>query len=90
LAALHSQPAGRLATDEGWNDMAAARPIADTPEAREVAELIARSRAAQQQIANYTQEQVDRLIRGMVYAVARDGVAEEIAQHTVDESQQGN
>lgn len=70
--------------------MAAARPIADTPEAKEVAELIARSRKAQAQIANYTQEQVDRLIRGMVYAVAREGVAEEIAQHTVDESQLGN
>jgi sulfoacetaldehyde dehydrogenase len=70
--------------------MAAAREIADTPEAREVAELIARSRAAQAQIENYTQEQVDRLIRGMVYAVAREDVAEKIAQHTVDETQLGN
>ena len=70
--------------------MAAARPIADTPEAKEVAELVARSRAAQAQIADYTQEQVDRLIRGMVYAVARDDVAEQIAQHTVDETQLGN
>jgi sulfoacetaldehyde dehydrogenase len=70
--------------------MAAARPIADTPEAQEIAGLIARSRAAQAQIENYTQEQVDRLIRGMVYAVARDDVAEQIAQHTVDETQLGN
>lgn len=70
--------------------MAAAQPINDTPEAKEVAELIARSRAAQAQIENYTQEQVDRLIRGMVWAVAQPGVAEEIAQHTVDESQLGN
>ena len=70
--------------------MAAAQQINDTPEAKEVAELIARSRAAQAQIEHYTQEQVDRLIRGMVYAVARPGVAEEIAQHTVDESQLGN
>lgn len=70
--------------------MAAAQPIADTPEAKEVAALIARSRAAQKQIENYTQEQVDRLIRGMVWAVAQPGVAEEIAQHTVDESQLGN
>jgi sulfoacetaldehyde dehydrogenase len=70
--------------------MAAAREIADTPEAREIAELIARSRAAQAQIENYTQEQVDRLIRGMVYAVAREDVAEKIAQHTVDETQLGN
>ena len=70
--------------------MAAARPIADTPEAKEVSEIVARSRAAQAQIADYTQEQVDRLIRGMVWAVAQPGVAEEIAQHTVDESQLGN
>jgi sulfoacetaldehyde dehydrogenase len=70
--------------------MAAARPIADTPEAQEIAGLIARSRAAQAQIENYTQAQVDRLIRGMVYAVARDDVAEQIAQHTVDETQLGN
>ena len=70
--------------------MAAAQTIADTPEAREVAELVARSRAAQAQIENYTQEQVDRLIRGMVWAVAQPGVAEKIAQHTVDETQLGN
>lgn len=70
--------------------MAAAQPINDTPEAKEVSELIARSRKAQAEIENYTQEQVDRLIRGMVWAVAQPGVAEEIAQHTVDESQLGN
>ncbi len=70
--------------------MAAAQTIADTPEAKEVAGLVARSRAAQAQIENYTQEQVDRLIRGMVWAVARPGVAEEIAQQTVDETQLGN
>jgi sulfoacetaldehyde dehydrogenase len=70
--------------------MAASRPINDTPEAREVAELIARSRKAQAQIEHYTQEQVDRLIRGMVWAVAKPGTAEMIAQHTVDESQLGN
>ena len=52
--------------------------------------LIERSRAAQAQIENYTQEQVDELIRGMVWAVARPGMAEEIAQFTVDETQLGN
>jgi sulfoacetaldehyde dehydrogenase len=76
--------------DEGTNKMAVAQQINDTPEAREVAELIARSRKAQAQIEHYTQEQVDRLIRGMVWAVAQPGVAEQIAQHTVDESQLGN
>jgi sulfoacetaldehyde dehydrogenase len=70
--------------------MAAAQQINDTPEAKEVAELIARSRKAQAQIEHYTQDQVDRLIRGMVWAVAQPGVAEQIAQHTVDESQLGN
>jgi sulfoacetaldehyde dehydrogenase len=70
--------------------MAAAQPIADTPVAREVAQLIARSRAAQAQIEHYTQAQIDRLIRGMVWAVAQPGVAEKIAQQTVDETQLGN
>src|ERR1700712_1311616 len=68
----------------------AAAQINDTPEAREVAELVPRSRKAQGQIEHYTQEQVDRLIRGMVWAVAQPGVAEEIAQQTVDETQLGN
>lgn len=70
--------------------MAFEKPMNDTPEAKEVAELIARSRAAQQQIENATQEQVDRWIRGMVWAVAKESTAEMIAQHTVDESQLGN
>jgi sulfoacetaldehyde dehydrogenase len=70
--------------------MALAQQINDTPEAREVAELVARSRRAQAAIEHYTQEQVDRLIRGMVWAVAQPGVAEQIAQQTVDESQLGN
>ncbi|MCB2089576.1 MAG: aldehyde dehydrogenase family protein [Sphingomonadaceae bacterium] len=59
-------------------------------DAAEIAELIARSRAAQEQIADYTQEQVDRLITAMVWAVAKEEVAERIAQHTVDETQLGN
>ena len=57
---------------------------------QEMAVLIERSRVAQQQIANYTQEQVDELIRAMVYAVAREDRAEEIAQFTVNETQLGN
>jgi len=70
--------------------MATVEDIAETSVADEVAELIARSRAAQAQIENATQEQVDLWIRGMVYAVAREDVAEMIAQHTVDETQLGN
>ncbi|NIP15896.1 MAG: aldehyde dehydrogenase family protein [Pseudomonadales bacterium] len=56
----------------------------------EIRGLIERSRAAQAQIENYTQEQVDELIRAMVWCVAKPGVAEEIAQFTVDETQLGN
>lgn len=58
--------------------------------AAEIAALVARSRAAQRQIENYSQEQVDALIRAMVWSVAKPGVAEEIAQLTVDETQLGN
>lgn len=60
------------------------------PVVDEVAELVARSRAAQEQIENYTQDQVDDLIRAMVWACAEESVAEKIAQHTVDETQLGN
>ena len=56
----------------------------------EIEVLINRSREAQKQIENYTQEQVDELIRAMVWSVAKPGMAEEIAQFTVDETQLGN
>jgi sulfoacetaldehyde dehydrogenase len=67
----------------------AAQPVTQSPE-EQIRGLIERSRAAQAQIENYTQEQVDELIRAMVWSVARPGVAEEIAQFTVDETQLGN
>lgn len=70
--------------------MATAELTAETSVADEVAELVTRSRKAQEQIADATQEQVDRWIRGMVWAVAKPGVAEELAQHTVEETQLGN
>lgn len=57
---------------------------------QEIAEMIERSRAAQAQIENYTQEQIDELITAMVYAVARDDRAEEIARFTVEETQLGD
>jgi sulfoacetaldehyde dehydrogenase len=65
-------------------------PAAAEQAAIEVQGLIERSRKAQAQIENYTQEQVDELIKTMVWAVCRPGVAEEIAQFTVDETQLGN
>lgn len=63
---------------------------AELQAALDISQLIERSRAAQAQIENYTQEQVDELITTMVWAVCRPGVAEEIAQYTVDETQLGN
>ena len=60
-------------------------------EAREeIAAMMERARAAQAQIADYTQEQVDELITGMVWAVAREDRSEEIARFTVEETQLGN
>ncbi len=56
----------------------------------EIATLVARSRKAQAQIAHYTQEQVNELITAMVYSVAREDRAEELAQLTIDETQLGN
>ncbi|CAH0992460.1 Succinate-semialdehyde dehydrogenase (acetylating) [Sinobacterium norvegicum] len=58
--------------------------------AADISQLIERSKNAQAQIEDYTQEQVDELITAMVWAVCRPGVAEKIAQFTVDETQLGN
>ena len=58
--------------------------------ALEIQGLIKRSRAAQAQIANYTQEQVDALIRAVVWSTSRPGMAEKIAKHAVEETQLGN
>ncbi|MFT4797553.1 MAG: sulfoacetaldehyde dehydrogenase [Candidatus Azotimanducaceae bacterium] len=68
-----------------------AQPVVETNEdAIEISSIIARARAAQAQIENYTQEQVDQLIRAMVWSCAQPGVAEEIAQHTLDETELGD
>jgi len=64
--------------------------IQPSAEFNEIATLIERSRKAQEQISNYTQEQVDNLIRAMVWAIAEEKVAEKIAQHTIEETQLGN
>lgn len=61
-----------------------------TEEAKQIAELIARSRKAQAEIENYTQEQIDELITAMVWNVCRPGVDEEIARFTIEETQLGN
>jgi sulfoacetaldehyde dehydrogenase len=74
----------------GAKFMASVLKMEQNSDAAEIAALVARSRAAQAQIENYTQDQVNALIRAMVWAVAKPGVAEKIAQHTVDETQLGN
>lgn len=56
----------------------------------EIAAMIERARVAQAQIADYTQEQVDELITGMVWSVAQEARSEEIARFTVEETQLGN
>jgi sulfoacetaldehyde dehydrogenase len=70
--------------------MAAETGIATSEEAVLVKSLVARSRKAQAQIENYSQEQVDELITAMVWSVARQDVAEKIAKFTVEETQLGN
>lgn len=57
---------------------------------QEIAALMARSRKAQEQIADYSQEQVDEMLRAMVYSIAREDRSEEIAQFAVEETQLGN
>src|SRR5689334_22324954 len=61
-----------------------------TPAAAEMRTLIKRSRAAQAQIEHYTQEQVDDLIRAMVWSVCQPPIAEKIARLAIDESRLGN
>lgn len=56
----------------------------------EVAAMMERAQAAQEQIAHYTQEQVDELITAMVWSVAREDASEKIARFTVEETQLGN
>ena len=70
--------------------MALENTIADTEEARQIADMMVRARAAQAQIADYTQEQVDELIKAMVWSCCQPGVAEEIAKHTLEETQLGD
>ncbi|MFA7552781.1 MAG: aldehyde dehydrogenase family protein [Spongiibacteraceae bacterium] len=55
-----------------------------------IAALVERSRIAQAQIENYTQEQIDELITAMVWSVAQTEISEKIARFTVEETQLGN
>ena len=64
--------------------------VALPEEVAEVEALVERASAAQAAIADYTQEQVDELIKAMVWSCAQPGVAEELAQQTLDETQLGD
>ena len=89
---LLQRRAGKMRANylRSFDTVATAFELEPISEADEIATLVARSRAAQAQIAHYTQTQVDTLIRAMVWAVAKPDVAEMIAQHTVEETQLGN
>jgi len=91
MLSLPSRAARSLAARSSarWLATAAAAPPLSA-DAQEVAALVARSRAAQAQIADYSQQQVDDLITAMVWSIAQEDVAKRIAQHTVDETQLGN
>src|SRR4051812_8350712 len=62
------------------------------PEANlsEVTDVVARARAAQAAIADYTQDQVDELCTALAWAVARPERAEALAKLAVDEGGFGN
>ncbi|MFT5710861.1 MAG: sulfoacetaldehyde dehydrogenase [Halioglobus sp.] len=70
--------------------MAQPAVVENTEDAQEIQALVARAHAAQAQIADYTQEQVNELIKAMVWSCCQPGVAEELAQHTLDETQLGD
>jgi len=57
---------------------------------QEVDEIVRRARAAQEVIADYTQEQVDALCAAVAWAVARPDRAESLAKLAVDEGGFGN
>ena len=70
--------------------MATTEDIAPTEAAHDIHVLMERARYAQAQIENHTQEQVDELIRAVVWSCAQPGVAEEIATHTLEETRLGD
>ncbi|WP_339669893.1 aldehyde dehydrogenase family protein [Dasania marina] len=70
--------------------MAVSQPVELSEAGKEIKSLVDRARAAQKQIENYSQEQVDQLLRAMVWSVARPGVAEAIAKQAVEETALGN
>lgn len=64
--------------------------IAATQDAYDIHVLMERARKAQAMIEHYTQEQLDELIKAMVWSCAQPGVAEELATHTLEETRLGD
>jgi sulfoacetaldehyde dehydrogenase len=71
-------------------DTTPASTDAATDPAAEVAQIVARARAAQAQIADWTQERVDELVTAVGWAVVRKDHAEALARQAVDEGGFGN
>lgn len=59
-------------------------------EANEIGGYIQKARIAQEMIANYTQEQVDKLVTAVCWAIVREDRAKELAKLAVDEGGFGN
>ena len=59
-------------------------------ERTEIQALVGRANAAQRQIENYTQQQVDELVTAICWAIVRQDRAQELARIAVDEGGFGN
>lgn len=70
--------------------MADTQQVGDSQDEKEIASMLQKARAAQAVLEGYSQEQVDELIRAMVWSCAQPGIAEEIATHTLEETQLGD
>lgn len=70
--------------------MATIAPEPITEAGAAVQALIDRARVAQAAIEHYSQQQIDDLIRAMVWSVCQPGVAERIARLAIEESRLGN
>lgn len=55
-----------------------------------ISSLVERARKAQKEIENYTQEEVDTLVKAVVWNIVKDGPAQEIAEMAVEETGLGN
>jgi len=55
-----------------------------------ISDLISRARTAQDQIADYTQEQIDALVKAIAWEIVKEENSEMLAQLAIDESELGN